>query len=53
MPWTARSPFDGDTLPPFTLNQFGAAIGGPVVKDKAFYYANYEGLAAEPGADLH
>ena len=45
----ARSPFDGDTLPPFTLYQFGAAIGGPVVKDKAFYYANYEGLRQSLG----
>ena len=40
----SRSPFDGDTLPPFTLNQFGASLGGAIVKDRAFYYANYEGL---------
>jgi len=45
----ARSPFDGDTLPPFTLHQFGASVGGPVVKDKAFYYANYEGLRQSLG----
>jgi hypothetical protein len=40
----ARSPFDGATLPPFTLNQFGASLGGPVVKNKAFFFANFEGL---------
>ena len=40
----ARSPFDGDTLPPFTLNQFGGSLGGPVVKNKAFFFANFEGL---------
>src|ERR1019366_2905544 len=40
----ARSPFDGATLPPFTLNQYGAGLGGPVVKNKAFFFANFEGL---------
>ena len=45
----ARSPFDGSTLPPFTLHQFGASLGGPVVKDKAFFYANYEGLRQDLG----
>src|SRR5215831_4980116 len=45
----ARSPFDGSTLPPFTLHQFGASLGGRVVKDKAFFYANYEGLRQDLG----
>ena len=45
----ARSPFDGATLPPFTLNQFGASFGGPIVKNKAFFYANYEGLRQNLG----
>lgn len=40
----ARSPFDGATLPPFTLNQFGGSLGGAVVKNKAFFFANFEGL---------
>ena len=40
----ARSPFDGPTLPPFTLNQFGASLGGPIIKNKAFFFANFEGL---------
>src|SRR5215470_3543445 len=45
----SRSPFDGPTLPSFTLNQFGANLGGPVVKDKAFFYLNYEGLRQSLG----
>jgi hypothetical protein len=45
----ARSPFDDSTLPPFTLHQFGASLGGPIVKDKAFFYANYEGLRQSLG----
>lgn len=28
---------------PFHNNQFGGAIGGPVVKDKTFFYLSYEG----------
>ncbi len=45
----ARSPFDGSSIPPFTLNQFGAGAGGAIVKDKAFFYANYEGLRQSLG----
>src|SRR4029077_15350247 len=40
----ARSPFDGSTLPPFTLHQSGAAFGGPIKKNKVFFYANFEDL---------
>jgi hypothetical protein len=48
----ARSPFDGSTLPSFTLNQFGASFGGALIKDRAFYYANYEGLRQSLGETL-
>jgi hypothetical protein len=40
----SRSPFDGATLPPFTLNQFGASLGDAIVKNKAFFFTNFEGL---------
>src|SRR5437762_9720354 len=30
----ARNFFDGPTIPPFKRNQFGGAIGGPVIKSR-------------------
>ncbi len=40
----ARNFFDGDTVPPFKRNQFGATAGGPIRKDHLFVFGNYEGL---------
>ena len=39
----SRSPFDTN-LPPFRLNQFGASLGGPIQKDRTFFFTDYEGL---------
>ncbi len=36
--------FDQRSAPPFRRNQFGAASGGPLKKDKTFIFANYEGF---------
>src|SRR5262245_15383282 len=30
-------------------NQFGAAVGGPIVKDRTFWFADYEGLREREG----
>jgi len=40
----ARSFFNGLNVPPFRRNQFGGSVGGPVKKDKAFFFVNYEGV---------
>ena len=39
----ARNFYDGSKPPPFRRNQLAAAIGGPIKKDKAFFFFNYEG----------
>jgi len=39
----------GQAKPPFRFNQFGASVGGPVRKDRTFYFANYEGLRRTTG----
>ena len=41
----ARNYFNVDPTPksPFNNNQFGGALGGAIVKDKTFFYADYEG----------
>jgi len=48
----ARSPFDPAQIPPFRLNQFGANVGGPIVKNRSFFYFNYEGLRQRLGNTL-
>jgi hypothetical protein len=33
---------NGVTRPPLNRNQFGGSIGGPILKDKLFFFFNYE-----------
>jgi carboxypeptidase family protein/TonB-dependent receptor-like protein len=49
----ARNFFDGAEPPPFKRNQFGGAIGGPVIKDRMFFFFSYEGLRQRQGLTLN
>ena len=53
----ARNPFSqaqkndqtGKFIPDTLRNQFGGAIGGRIIKDKLFFFGDYEGLRSKTG----
>ena len=45
----AKNFFDVGNIPPFKRNQFGGAIGGPVIKNHTFFFADYEGIRQSKG----
>jgi hypothetical protein len=42
----AKNYFDlaANPIPPFVRNQFGAGMGGPLKRDRTFFFVNYEGF---------
>jgi hypothetical protein len=51
----ARDPFTQLTpgsIPSFVHNQFGGAIGGPIKKDKLFFFGDYQGLREKTGTTI-
>jgi len=47
----AKNFFEDPTLPKATFkrNQFGGAIGGPIAKNRTFFFADYEGIRQTKG----
>jgi hypothetical protein len=45
----SKTYFDSNALPPLRMNQFGGDLGGPIRKDRTFFYMNYEGLRQSIG----
>jgi hypothetical protein len=41
--------FEAGQRSPFKRNQFGGAIGGPIVKNHTFFFADYEGIRQSKG----
>jgi hypothetical protein len=45
----ARNPFGPTKLPSSKWNQFGGSVGGAVIKNKLFYFADYQGTRQANG----
>jgi hypothetical protein len=51
----ARDPFTqltSGSIPSFVHNQFGGAVGGPIKKDKLFFFGDYQGLREKTGTTI-
>lgn len=44
-----KDPITGRYIPTNLHNQFGGSIGGPIIKDKLFFFTDYQGLREKTG----
>ena len=47
--FSGRGPFDPAVLPPLRQNEWGATLGGPIVKNRFFIFGDYEGFRQASG----
>jgi hypothetical protein len=47
--WDAKNFFNTGPQAPLSLQQFGGSIGGPIKKNKLFFFATYEGVRYDLG----
>jgi hypothetical protein len=47
----AKNFFDdhSKSIPPYSRNQFGGAVGGPIIKNRTFFFADYEANRSSKG----
>jgi hypothetical protein len=48
----ARNFFDVGKIPPFRQNQFGAAAGGPIRRDRTFIFGDFEAIRQAKGISV-
>jgi hypothetical protein len=48
----APDPLTGKYIPSLLHNQFGGSVGGPIKKDKLFFFGDYQGLREKTGTTI-
>jgi len=48
----AENPFDPAGVPPSKHSIFGGSFGGPIAKNKLFFFSDYQGIRSSQGSNL-
>src|SRR6266446_1345749 len=46
------NPITGRTIPPILYGQYGASVGGPIIKDKLFFFGDYQATRSKIGSSF-